>query len=247
MSKPHRELSLRGSVTYPQTLPSQPSPQSNPSSPAGNYADKNYGSQFRGIDVKPDDVLPAGQEPLTFSSFIFIGRITKDILYYDGPLVILIRGHDWRDPDSALEKMVLEDAKANHAFLADHLAPTSREFIGSIKSSTPDGDSYLCVELQPGDKDKLQSGEWTLLKLFMTRGQEEYFIATTMATVESIAVANANNCQCDFVAMERRKGPVEKSGDEYADLPGDATIEVDGQGVCDWSCERHGAGVAEGN
>ncbi len=236
MTKPHRELSLRGSVT---------SPPSNPSPPAGNYADKAYGSQFRGTDVKPDAISPAGQqrEPSLPSPAFFIGRITKDILYYDGPLVILIRGHEWRDPDSTLEKLVLEDAKADHAFLADQLAPTSREFIGSIKSSTPAGDSYLCVELQPGDKERLQSGEWTLLKLFMTRGEREYFIATTMATVESLAVANANNCQCDFVAMERRKGPVDKSGDEYADLPGDATIEVDGDGVCDWSCERHGVGT----
>ena len=191
-----------------------------------------------------NSIVPAGQPAF------FIGRITKDVVYYDGPLVILIRGQEWREPDSILWNRVDTSSKsdpAKYAFLADQLAPTHREFIGSIKSSTPAGDSYLCVELQPGDKDRLQSGEWTLLKLFMTRGQEEYFIATTMATAESIAVANANNCQCDFVAMERRKGPVDKSGDEYADLPGDATIEVDGQGVCDWSCERHGAGVAEGN
>lgn len=187
-----------------------------------------------------NSTFPAGQP--TF----FIGRITNDLLYYDGPLVILIRGQEWRDPDSILWNRVDTSSKSDHvkyAFLADQLQPASREFIGSIKSSTPAGDSYLCVELQPGDKDRLQSGEWTLLKLFMTRGEREYFIATTMATVESIAVANANNCQCDFVAMERRKGPVNKSGDEYADLPGDATIEVDGQGVCDWGCERHGVGV----
>lgn len=230
MSKPHRELSLRSSVTSQHSLP------------VGRRVDKDYGSQYRGIDVKANSIPPAGQqgEFVMPSPAFFIGRITKDVLYYDGPLVILIRGQEWREPQSALGKLMAGDANENIAFLADQLQPTAREFIGSIKSSTPDGDSYLCVELQPGDKERLQSGEWTLLKLLLTRGEREYFIATTMATVESIAVANANNCQCDFVAMERRKGPVEKSGDEYEDLPGDATIEVDGKGVCDWGCERHG-------
>ena len=244
MTKPHRELSLSGSVTSPPTKPSQ---SSLPSSPSGSYADKAYGSQFRGIDVRPDDIPPAGQqrEFVMPTPAFFIGRITKDVIYYDGPLVILIRGQEWRDPDSILWNRVDTSSTSDpvkYAFLADQLAPTSREFIGSIKSSTPAGDSYLCVELQPGDKDRLQSGEWTLLKLFMTRGEREYFIATTMATVESIAVANANNCQCDFVAMERREGPVNGPSDDHDpdDLPGDATIEVEGIGVCDWGCKRHG-------